>query len=165
MKKEKHGGFAIEFSKRGKQEFMTAEGLAGTWKMVLRGDTEVFQVLKAFWEEAHNPLCEDKESFINYVVHYVRMNFICSSVSPDEQFTTAFVNAYNEYCDRLHEVRGTVVEDTEEEIIKEEIVKHQLSVELKDEIGKHSADDSENVGNDSELSNGDSASNSALEQG
>lgn len=149
--KEKQGGFAIEFSKRGKQEFMTIESVSGTWRMTLRGDTEVYQLLKALWDDAHDEKNASAEAFKTYILSYVQMNYICSSITPDEQFVIEFVKSYNEWCERVSATRALSASDTEEEVIQEEIVKHQMTRELEDYERKFSADDSQDVGKDSSL--------------
>ena len=156
MAKTKIGGFNIEFSKRGNWDYMVAEAIAGHWRMTLRGDSEIFQLLKMFWDEAQGEQDEAlKDAYTNYVVHYVRMNYICSSVSPDEQFTEEFVKSYNEYCDRAQQMRAVAEVETDEEILKEEKIKHKIKEKYGIQ-GEHGSDDSENVGNDNNLSDGDS---------
>lgn len=137
-KKEKIGGFAIEFSKRGDYEFLVAETRAGNWRMVQRSDSEVYWIMKSMWEGDDDGTNVYKE----YVHSYVQMCYICANVSPDEQWVSNFVDIYNKYCDRVKESRG---EDTttEEEAMQMEIAREMIKAE-KHEQRESSADDSQN---------------------
>ena len=127
-KKEKIGGFTIEFVKRGNYEFMTAQTRANSWRMVLRSDSEVYWIMKSMWEGDDDGTNVYKE----YVHSYVQMCYICANVSPDEQWVKEFVDIYNKYCDRVKESRG---EDTttEEEAMQMEIAREMSKAEKKDE--------------------------------
>lgn len=135
------GGFAIEFSKRGKYEYMTAESVAKTWRMTLRSDSEIYWIMRNMWEGDDNGTNVYKE----YVHSYVQMCFICSSVSPDEQWVADFVDIYDKYCQRVKQMRGESYED-EGEILKGEKIKEMereaYEREQHSDDSQHGAEDS-----------------------
>lgn len=142
-KKVRMNGFTIEFSKRGDYEYMVAETVAKTWRMVLRSDSEIYWLMRNMWEGDSDGTNVYKE----YVHSYVQMCYICASVSPDEQWVKEFVDIYNKYCQRVSDMRGESYED-EGEVLKAEKIKE---LERKQYEGEQHSDHSEDGAKDSAL--------------
>lgn len=101
------GGFRVETLKRGKQEWMRISAKSENWKMTLRNDNVVYQVIKEMLNQGYT----------EYVHSYVMLNYSMASVTPDLEFMEGFIKLQNDYAQRV--VSPTLSEVSEEESLEE----------------------------------------------